>query len=611
MADADDGDAASVLEYAGRLAELEKRVGIGVSDAGTSTALRRLIADLDAAAGNAIPRHAQQMRWWAAAARDALALSLGHQGYASAAAAEYRAAAHQWDQLGERARGEESTAAQAALALADGGSFDTAVGDLLHEVHANRQPGLQRASSLVGLGRLAADVGDRFEARQHCTEAAGILTELGYRDPTDDAQATFTAWMAAQPPSSSAGLDALRNVSTVLSTWYELLGVRGAIGDGWATEALGALPLVSRRLLKGSGAAPDRSQQAIELACRLGELQDAYDNGPDTPVSAQWQRLYDATRDVVASSTLLGQPLMVAMARTLEADLLVWASRQLDAQAVLADARVQLASVASMPEAARSNALIELIRRQIAIAAAAQDSVAVSRLAGEGIDAIQADRQRLTLPYLQDSYLRTRRLIYVAGIAAARRLDELELMLERADLVKARGSLAWLPVPAESVAETRASLAQDEAVVYHLWADRTVLYVLTVDRDEIVCDRKLFTEAERAELDELTSDFAGLTESMSWVDSDIPALGSQLLPGDGADLLAGKSRVYLSPNGLLHQLPLHGLTWQDAALIESFAVSYVPNFAALSRRASSARGRAIVIGIGTFAHAPPLPSAQA
>lgn len=134
---------------------------------------------------------------------------------------------------------------------------------------------------------------------------------------------------------------------------------------------------------------------------------------------------------------------------------------------------------------------------------------------------------------------------------------------------------------------------------------------MTVDRDEIVCDRKLFTEAERAELDELTSDFAGLTESMSWVDSDIPALGSQLMPGDGADLLAGKSRVYLSPNGLLHQLPLHGLTWQDAALIESFAVSYVPNFVALSRRASSARGPAIVIGIGTFAHAPPLPSAQA
>ena len=168
------------------------------------------------------------------------------------------------------------------------------------------------------------------------------------------------------------------------------------------------------------------------------------------------------------------------MGRILEADLLTWAGQHDAAAAVLVAARTALRDATAVPEAMRSALVVQLIRRQVELAAAAQDSPAVSAFAGEGIAAVEADRQRLSLPYLQDSYLRDRRLIYVAGMAAARRLDDLDLLLERADLVKARGAVAWLRAGPAPVKAVRASLAADEAVIYHLWADRTVLYVITV-----------------------------------------------------------------------------------------------------------------------------------
>jgi CHAT domain-containing protein len=135
--------------------------------------------------------------------------------------------------------------------------------------------------------------------------------------------------------------------------------------------------------------------------------------------------------------------------------------------------------------------------------------------------------------------------------------------------------------------------------------------VLTIDRDEIVCDRRLFTELQRAELESLVSDFAGLRSEATWPDRAIPALGALLLPDAGARLLEGKTHLIVSPNGLLHQVPIHALTWQGRSLVESFAVSYVPNFAALTRRQPRVTGGpGFVVGIGTFSGARALRTAE-
>ncbi len=601
------GGAAASSAVADRLTALQARIGLGITDAATSDALRGLLTDIAAAQGTS-PASAPDLQWWAAATRDALALTLVHRGDASGAAREYRQAAAVWTQLGEDARGGESAAAAVTQAVAAGGALDGVITDLVADLGAAQ--GLPRAALLVRLARLAADVGDHFEARRRAEEAAQLLVGLGYLDPSSDPAGAFATWL---PPSADArDVATLRKVTTVLTTWGALLGVRGAIGDGWATAALQALPELSRRLMAQAGMPADETaQRVLRLSARLDQLQDAYDNSPDTPDPATWQRLYDATRAVVTEAAELDQPTVAAMAHILESDLLTWAGRPADASTVLATARVELRAAQSAPEAIRSALVVQLIRRQVEIAAATPDSAAVSRFAGEGIDAIEADRRRLNLPYLQDSYLRDRRLIYVAGMAAARRLDDLDLLLERADLVKARGSVAWLREAPAPIGAIRASLGPDEVVVYHLWADRTVLYVLSVDRDEIVCDRKLLTEGQRAELDSLVADFAGLRSEATWPDRAIPPLGDLLLPTDGARLLSGKTRLIVSPNGLLHQVPMHALRWQGGPLVESFAISYVPNFAALTRRpARPAAGSALVVGIGAFPNARTLRTAE-
>ena len=247
---------------------------------------------------------------------------------------------------------------------------------------------------------------------------------------------------------------------------------------------------------------------------------------------------------------------------------------------------------------------MQLIRRQVELAAAAQDSAAVSRFAGEGIAAVEADRQRLHLPYLQDSYLRDRRLIYVAGMAAARRLDDLELLLERADLVKARGALAWLrrTAPAGQRRDPRVAGRRRGRGLPPLGRPDRALRP-HVDRDEIVCDRRLLTEAQRAPTSTRWSPTSPhLRSDATWPTDELPALGAAAAARATAPACsAGKRQLFVSPNGLLHQVPVHALTWQGRPLVEAFAVSYVPNFAALARRPTRpAPGRRCVVGIGTF-----------
>ena len=196
-----------------------------------------LISEIDAAA-RAAPDSAAELRWWAAAAEDARALTLLHRGRPAESAAAYRRAAATWSALGESERGQESAAAAVTQAVAAGGALDGVINDLVADLDGAQ--GLPRAAMLVRLARLAADVGDHFEARRRAAEAAALLAALGYPDPTDDPAAAFARWLPPKPDLTD--VTTLRTLSTVLTTWGALLGVRGAIGDGWAETALAALP---------------------------------------------------------------------------------------------------------------------------------------------------------------------------------------------------------------------------------------------------------------------------------------------------------------------------------------------------------------------------------
>src|SRR2546429_110120 len=75
------------------------------------------------------------------------------------------------------------------------------------------------------------------------------------------------------------------------------------------------------------------------------------------------------------------------------------------------------------------------------------DMQALSDAAGAGIAAVERDRGKVNSPYLQDGYLRHRRRLYDMGVFAAYKLGNYDVMLERADLAKARGILAWATAP--------------------------------------------------------------------------------------------------------------------------------------------------------------------
>jgi hypothetical protein len=88
--------------------------------------------------------------------------------------------------------------------------------------------------------------------------------------------------------------------------------------------------------------------------------------------------------------------------------------------------------------------LVRLLIR-IAMALTIHGDLAGSSAAAErGIAIAELDRGKASSPFLQDSYLRERRRLYDTGVFAAYKLDDRDLLLRRAELAKARGSLGWL-----------------------------------------------------------------------------------------------------------------------------------------------------------------------
>jgi hypothetical protein len=101
------------------------------------------------------------------------------------------------------------------------------------------------------------------------------------------------------------------------------------------------------------------------------------------------------------------------------------------------------------------------------------------------------------------------------------------------------------------------------------------------------------------------------------------ALGARLLPPDAAALLecgGPGTRLFLSPDGPLHALPLHALESSGEPLAARAAVTYTPSLAALARLLAlppaPGDGQAVppvlVCGLGEFGgRAAPLPAARA
>jgi len=407
---------------------------------------------------------------------------------------------------------------------------------------------------------------------------------------------------------------------------------------------------------------PRSYDHEIDLQRRLNILhEEAERTAPGHP---DMDLLLDRMARLESEAVQAGDALTAGYAAIERASTLARADRASEAAAVLETARNRLGDGDGLDTARRRALRVVIMSRAATMAGLGQQFPRLSQLCGDAIAEFEQDRGQVSEPYLQDGYLRDRVALYQLGVFAAWKLDDQELALVRADLAKARGSLGWMaqadapagalqpseiaalrsewsqlaPVrgdpgvvahrqavwtrlvtaqararrvipPGLDLRAVQAALAPDEAIIYYFFVASETLLIFTITSSAIGNERRVL-RGIRGELDRFADGIAALgTEGTGgdtgWLDHDVPRLGTHLLPRDHANLLNHARRLLICPHRILHNLPFHAMDWEQAPLIERFAVSYVPNITSLliTRPASPTSD---VLSVGIRSYPPPL-----
>jgi CHAT domain-containing protein len=176
------------------------------------------------------------------------------------------------------------------------------------------------------------------------------------------------------------------------------------------------------------------------------------------------------------------------------------------------------------------------------------------------------------------------------------------------------------PLPPFSLRALQDIIELDEAVVYYYWLEPGVLLVTGIDRQRVMVDVETLSDEKRNSIDEVIGAIQTHPGSMDEgtlpeFDKTLLQCSSILLPEKMRGLMAGKTRLVLSPHRRLHLFPFHALEWNGGLLIEQFAVSYAPNLTVLLAPAAAvARSSVLVAGVGKFKQnrlaLPPLPAVR-
>jgi hypothetical protein len=307
------------------------------------------------------------------------------------------------------------------------------------------------------------------------------------------------------------------------------------------------------------------------------------------------------------------------------------------------------------------------VRVRVLLAAAharRADWPAVERECSAGIRLVETFRYRVTGPYMQSAYLRSRIDLFQLGVRAALELGDLQLALERAELSKSRMTLlfrgaeppstevpdgsaeevrrisaqidelraggetipdsllarrraAWdlmaadrfrargQTVPPFSLAAVQAALECDEAVLYFYWLQPGELLLVTIDSHDATHEILSVTSQHQAELEEFTDVVLNFQpgQSFGYFGRQTARFG-HFLPRFTSNGLAGKRRLLISPHRRLHLVPFHALPWQGELLIRRYAVTYVPNLSTLLLRYERrTEKRVLAVGLSEF-HVP-------
>jgi CHAT domain-containing protein len=206
----------------------------------------------------------------------------------------------------------------------------------------------------------------------------------------------------------------------------------------------------------------------------------------------------------------------------------------------------------------------------------------VNNICAEGIELVEKNRNKVNAPYMQSAYLRFRTALYRLGVWAAYELGDVLLLLQRAEMAKARGMLRWqlggfvdnpglenlrrrfiraskrleelVAVNAheedlrslreerrrlgELMAVSRSAhisgeelavfdlekvqqcLAVDEVIIYYYWLDVRELLIVTIDANYVELEQRTLSREQQRELSEDTNQVLSL----------VPGAGNPILP---------------------------------------------------------------------------------
>jgi hypothetical protein len=686
------------------------RVAPGKADPGVDADLEALLADERALAQRTRPRTPDRADsdFRIGAVLNQLGRSAAFQGNRQAPA-WFAQAAGVWRSLGNEDQVADCLQRYALAVLADDGDVDQALELMLAELDRQpAEPAVFRARLLTQVASILANAGDSFDAATRIGEATAVLAALGFADPVPvGAERAFAAWMA----SGRLGGRTQATLSAVTTLWASITGIRAQLplpdrarsgvgaSDAMLMTSLSELSALARRLGTAASAAAariDADVQALTRPATPPASGPASDPAEQVPAALPEERIaealnrlrgrYDVTDDEPGLNAILAEaaelereataarlPGLAVAAVLLRGDTLSWLKRNDECARVLTAACEDLEKATGIADSERRALLVQLFMRTAMAYAVDGDFPASSTAAEKGIVIAELDRGKASSPYLQDSYLRERRRLYDAGVFAAFKLDDRDLLLRRAELAKARGSLGWLAGPAGgtprsgspapdpeapdletefralsaragddqataarrrilwtrlmarqarrhetavlepfSLSAVQARLGPRDAVVYHYWLSAAVLLIVTIDHLNTAVET-VDLGGRRDDLAEMAAGLAALDTEVGWLEDEIPPLGRLLLPRAGAALLAGKRHLLISPQGFLHQLPFHAFDWDGEPLISRFAVSYIPNLTTLlGERTAPARNAGVFgVAISRFGAARPLLNAPA
>jgi CHAT domain-containing protein len=113
---------------------------------------------------------------------------------------------------------------------------------------------------------------------------------------------------------------------------------------------------------------------------------------------------------------------------------------------------------------------------------------------------------------------------------------------------------------------------------------------VTLTAEAIEVERRTISAEQRTLLEGFVDELGRLRGSNLSLDAQfLQPLAGGLLPDKGRRLMEGKRRLAISPHRLLHWFPFHAAPWQDAPLVRSFAVRYIPNLMSLMLEPGRAR----------------------